>query len=110
MKKLLGVILLLVALVGTYYLYTQGKPEIIDTQTKEAGGTSEPISITSAEIREENFTGSKPVIAGKSLLVQTAREYIASTLKEFKAQADVDVPQMREDFGADSPAASYSLD
>ena len=110
MKKFFGTLLLLVALVGTYYLYTQGKPEIIDTQIKEVGETSESISITSEEIREENFTGSRPVIAGEGLLAQTAREYVANTLKEFKAQADVDVPQMREDFGEESPAASYSIE
>lgn len=109
MKKLLEVTLLLAVLAGLYYLYTQNKSETIDDQ-EEITKISGPISITSEEIKEENFTGSKPVVAGESLLAQTAREHIANTIQEFKTQADKDVSQMREDFGPDSPPATYTIE
>lgn len=43
------------------------------------------------------------------MLAQEARVYVNTTVDEFKAQADNDVPEMRKEFGSDSPSANYSL-
>ncbi len=110
MKKLFELVLVLAILAGLYYLYTQGKPEIVAEQKEKAAETSGPISITSEEISEENFTGSKPMIAGAGKLADAARAYVENTVSEFETQANTDVPPMRADFGADSPAASYSIE
>lgn len=110
MKKLFEVILLLAVLAGLYFLYTQNKSGTVDDQKEKVAEISGPIFITLEEIQEENFTGSRPVIAGEGLLAQTVREHIANTIQEFKTQADKDVPQMREDFGPDSPPATYTIE
>ncbi len=71
-----------------------------------------PIAITTKNITENNFTGKFPVVTGPatSELVIESNKYIKSKIAEFKAQADKDVPDMREKFGADSPTANYTIE
>lgn len=69
-----------------------------------------PISITTENIKEENFTGKIPKISGESIVAVKARAYVAQTVALFKKQADVDVPLMRTDFGEESPTAQYEID
>ncbi len=71
-----------------------------------------PITITTKNIDEKNFTGKMTVVAGPaaSNLVIESNKYIKSTVASFKAQADKDVPDMREKFGADSPTANYTIE
>ena len=111
MKKSLFILLVLAAiLLGAYYLYKQKNWAGMQNKPGMTEKIKTLISITSQEIREENYTGSKPVISGESMLANAAREYVENIIAEFEAQANIAVPQMRADFGADSPAASYSVD
>ncbi len=76
------------------------KPEVIKKE----------IEITKKDIKEENFTGSMPVIIGSGALPEAARKYIDFTVQEFRKSANEDVPEMRKQFGVDSPPASYTID
>jgi hypothetical protein len=111
MKKVLAVIIILGATSGIYYLYRQNPPEVVqNAKLPEESKTETPITIKSEEIREKNYTGSKPVISGEGKLADTARLYVADTVAEFAAEANTDVPAMREDWGEDSPSTNYTID
>ncbi len=81
---------------------------IVDKQ--EEPYVPSPITIKDEDILENNFTGTKSVIEGSSVLAQTAEKYIEDEILTFKQSADVDVPDMRAKFGSDSPTANYELD
>ncbi len=83
---------------------------ITTTPDETPDDTDTQISVSSKELNEENFTGSIPVINGKGEFVDRARAYVDSTLSDFRISANEDVPAMREQFGADSPTANYTLD
>ena len=68
------------------------------------------ISITTKKIKEENFTGTVPVIAGTSTLAVNMKKYLEATVAEFRTQANADVPPMRAKFGADNPTANYEIE
>src|SRR3989344_5748236 len=101
MKRAPVIIIVFLVSVAGLYFYGQRLLEIADNAT---------ITITSEEIREENYTGSKPVIECEGRVVDAARKYVVNQIAEFEAQANADVPAMREDWGEDSPAASYTID
>src|SRR3989344_436435 len=110
MKRALAIIIILLAVAVSVYFYMQSRPEIVENPAPEGKNEETPIVITSLEIREENYTGSKPVIAGEGWLADAARDYVGNLIAEFEAQANADVPALREDWGEDSPAASYTID
>ncbi|MDP9249657.1 MAG: DUF3298 and DUF4163 domain-containing protein [bacterium] len=110
MKKALIPIIIVLAIAAGVYFFKQSQPEIAENSSLEDEKTQTPITITSKEIREDNFTGSEPVIEGEGKLVNAAREYIANSITQFRTQADTDVPQMREDWGEDSPAGNYAIE
>ena len=66
--------------------------------------------IGSRKIKEANFTGTVATVSGSSTLARTAQSKIDSIVADFKIFADKDVPDMRSQFGADSPTAQYELD
>ncbi len=106
-KSLLTFVILLIALAGAYAWYKKSLEWGPDNSEQK---TEIPITIASVEINEENYTGSRPVIEGSGVLAETVRAYVEGVIAEFATQADLDVPQMRADFGVDAPAASYSIE
>ncbi len=68
------------------------------------------ITITSKDIKEENFSGKVSVISGSSLVAKKSREYITAEVAEFRKMANGDVPGIREKFGADNPTANYEIE
>jgi len=58
---------------------------------------------------EENFSGTKSVIFGTRKVATEAREYIDQQIADFRKTADIEVPDMRKEFGADSPTANYMI-
>lgn len=111
MKKSLVLLLaVLVVGVGAWYLYEQDRVTVVENEIGKEGVSETQILITSQEIRQENYMGSKPVITGDGALADIARNYVESGIRDFEIQANTDVPSMREEFGPDSPVASYTID
>ncbi len=110
--KVLG-LLLLVAVFYVGFKLGGDKKEVNTNTTvvsaKIVGKTS-TISISSKDIKETNFIGKMPVIVGSGVLADAARKYIDQTISDFRTQANTDVPDMRKQFGANSPTASYEID
>jgi hypothetical protein len=109
-KTLVAITILLLAVFGAYWYAQTQKPGEEAGKTPPPEQTLTPITITSKEILEENYTGSQPVILGEGKLPETARSYIETLVTEFAAQADAEVPGMREEWGEDSGAASYNIE
>ena len=106
-------ILVLTVIILSVLLYKKSTPMEVPTPQKTtdvAKSTVVPVSIVKKSIDEKYFTGSKPLIAGSSVLVKEANKYIEQKIADFKTSAGVDVPEMREKFGADSPTANYTID
>jgi hypothetical protein len=105
-------ILLLVILaiwLGFRHPKTAPAPEP-ENSAQAPANTSSGISITKEKITEANFSGSRPVITGGGDLADAARSFVDKTLSDFKTQADKEVPDIKAHFGADEPAAMYTLD
>jgi hypothetical protein len=68
------------------------------------------VTIKTQNIKEENFTGTAPIISGSGTLAKESQAYVDKTVADFKKQADTDVPAMRKEFGADNPTANYEID
>ncbi len=109
-KIIIGILILVILAFGGIFLKRKTVLPVVDTSINNNKKTSMPILITKEDIKETNFTGSRSVIHGQSLLAETSQLYIEKTIKEFKQSADEDVPSMRTKFGLDSPLANYSLD
>ena len=69
-----------------------------------------PVSITTKNIKEDNFSGTESVVLGTAPIAVESRAYIDKTVLDFKTQADKDVPAMIAKFGAGSPPATYTID
>lgn len=111
MKKLVIVLIVLALLLAGFYLYQKKKTvDIIENENPVSAEEADVTVITPKELTEENFSGTIPVIEGSSALAHAARTHVNERLKEFKTEADAQVPRIREDFGADSPSANYSLE
>ena len=109
-KALILTIILLGGATGVYF-YKQSRSEVFNnTSPTEEQAEKTPITITSKEIRDDNFTGSEPVIVGEGKLADAAREYVTNSVAQFRAQANAEVPAIREDWGEDSPAGSYAIE
>lgn len=106
------IILVILVGVGLYLKYGKDNSTIIpENITDEQNTETEAlISITNKNIKEENFTGKVAVVSGESVITKQAQAYIDQMVADFKQQADTDVPDMREKFGADNPTAQYELD
>lgn len=111
-KAVIYIIIFVILIAGGLYLKFK-KTSLPVPFTDEAVQTVEnitPITIGSKSIQEENFTGKVATVSGESVLAQKAQAYIDESVAEFKKNADKDVPDMREQFGADSPTAQYEID
>ncbi len=116
------IFLLILIIIGLGLIFTRDKwlPKLVHIILSREEGyipvsptlseDAKPVSITTVEIKEENFTGKKPVLTGDGVLVTESNKYIESTIAEFKKQADIDVPDMRKQFGEDNPTANYTID
>lgn len=80
------------------------------TPPKQTVVDTTPASISNKNIKEENFSGTMPIISGSGEVELRAREYVEVKVAEFRKQANTDVPDMREKFGADNPTAQYTID
>lgn len=115
-SKLSAVVLAVLILYLGFYLgsrWQKQQREISQNEEATKVQTPEktnPISITIKTIKEENWSGSMPVISGTSTLASSARAYIDKTIVEFRTQANIDVPKIREQFGADNPSSNYTMD
>lgn len=110
---LLILIIIGIALISTNKIWVPKLVnKIIDKEFKqEEIKTPEfvPISIKDTKIDEENFSGTKSVIAGTSLLAVKMREYIYTTISDFKTQANTEVPDIKKNFGDDVPSSTYEI-
>ncbi len=86
---------------------THVENEVPSRQTEK---TVPPVSITSQNIKEDNFSGKMPTISGSSPVVSNAKNYIKNTIDKFREQANTDVPDLREKFGRDNPTTNYEID
>ncbi len=120
--KFLQIFLLILIIIGLGLLATQDKwvPKLVEKILSSEKSSqniplvtetnSDRISITNIDINETNFTGKKPVLSGEGLLITESNKYIDTTIAEFKKQADLDVPDMRKQFGSENPTTNYTLD
>jgi hypothetical protein len=112
--KFFGILILIILFFGVgFYLGKGGIKTAVKTEptVKTAQKAVAPaISISTQKIKEDNFSGTMPTISGSSKLAVDARAYVVKKVAEFKKQADMDVPDMRTKFGADSPLSTYTID
>jgi len=102
-------ILVILALLGFVLKRNSSIPNIENVNIKD-NESSSPIIIKKESIKENNFSGTKPLITGSGTLVDTTKSYIDQRVKEFRVQANNDVPDMKKNFGNDSPIAKYTID
>jgi hypothetical protein len=111
--KVIGLLALIVLIVVAFYIYKGNTITTVNTNTeekKDATAEVTPVTITRENIKEENFSGVVARISGTDTASTEAQKYIDNTVSEFRTQADKDVPDMRKQFGADSPTANYTID
>lgn len=112
--KIILSILVLIIIIGALYYFGKDPvaPLITPPNNNQAQTTPEttPITITESDITEANYTGTRPIITGSSIIAVEANTFIKQTIARFSAQADRDVPDMRKQFGVDAPPANYSID
>lgn len=106
-KTFLVIIILVILGIVIYYRTThkEASPEDETPLVKE----EKKVSISTKDIKEENYSGKISVIAGDKQVATKAREYIDAEVAAFKKTADAQVPDMRKEFGIDSPTANYGL-
>jgi hypothetical protein len=112
-SKVFAIILFVVVFYVGFNLGQQKKEISTNADTnpvKKVESTSVPVSISTKSIKETNFIGTMPEITGSSVVAVKARAYIDQTIADFRKQANIDVPDMRAKFGADSPTAQYEID
>lgn len=108
-KSTILIILVLIILAGAFYFTKNRKTEVYQAPPTTKA-EQEPILISKVEIKEENFSGSTVKISDGSELGKVTQEFIDQTVSDFRTQANTDVPDMRAQFGADSPTANYTID
>jgi hypothetical protein len=122
--KTIRIFLLVLIIIGIALIFTQkfwvsklvnqilifeGDKNGKDISFSQTGDKTIPISITTQDIQEENFSGTVPVISGTSALAIKMREYVNSQISEFRKEANTEVPKIREKFGADNPTTDYNI-
>lgn len=103
------VALIVLIIIGLYLRYQEKDAPITENAVQNETTTGGSLSISSKDIKEENFSGKVSVIKGSSELAIKSQSYINEAVAEFKKQADTDVPAMRKEFGEDSSAGQYEL-
>jgi hypothetical protein len=110
LKIVIGLLVIIIVVLGVL-LYKKNSPSPVvgNQEEKKVAEVATPIKITNQIINEENFSGSKSVIAGVGSIADSARAYIADELDSFKQSADEEVPAMRKQFGDDAPTGKYEI-
>jgi hypothetical protein len=109
-KVLLFLLVLVVVGIAIVSVRTAPKKDTTELSHPVTEAIQGPVTITPQPIKEQYYSGSSIVISGSGTLVDTARQYIASTIKEFADTAAKEVPPMSSQFGAGSPPATYTID
>lgn len=116
--KALRIFLLILIIIGIALIFTHKiwVPKLVDKiigdefkQGNTINPNINPISITNKKINEENFKGETSVIQGEGLLAIKMREYIDTTISDFRKQSNTEVPDIRKNFGNDSPSSTYEI-
>ena len=113
-SKVVAVVLFVATFYVGFYLGEQNQTvqdslvEVIDVVVMD-GEASKLVVSGTKEIKEDNFVATVATITGSGVLAEMGREYIDNSVKDFKKQADRDVPQMMEEYGRDIGAANYNL-
>lgn len=108
--KAIGFVIVLVVVLAGYFLIHSPTNMVEENPDDKVTGEETPIKITEVDIKEANFTGKKPVVEGSARIAVEARKYIDDQVKMFKADADIEVPDMRDKFGEDHPTANYTFE
>lgn len=117
--KTLRIFLFILIIIGIVLILTRNiwvpklVNKIIEKEFKQGqltNSASQPISIISQKINEENFNGTTSVISGASPLAVKMREYVNTTISDFRMKSNTEVPDIRKNFGADSPSSTYEID
>jgi hypothetical protein len=105
------IIILVLIIIGSYIAKRTKQPEPIAEQPviQEPDTTSDEITITEKVIKEDNFSGTMPEIGGKNNLATAAHDYVAKVVADFRERANLEVPDLRKEFG-DLPPAHYTID
>lgn len=106
----LFVLLLIVLKVGIYKFISNNNDDVNVENEEQISDNKIPISISTKDIKEKNFSGTKPEISGSSPIVVEAQAYIEQRISDFRTQANNDVPEMRKEFGAENPTSNYTID
>lgn len=97
-------------IIGLYFKYQKSDTTLpIENPSGELPNDKASVTITTKEIKETNFTGKVSVVSGDNVLARKAQSYIDEAVKTFKEQADKDVPDIRREFGVDTPSAQYEI-
>jgi hypothetical protein len=113
MRNLFYAIFLIILAIFLYFFFIGWKTEetLLPIEENTAKKTEFNVpTITEQNIREEYFTGKRPVISGESNLVLEANKYIENRVAEFKRDADEQVPDIRKQFGEDVASANYVIE
>lgn len=117
--KTLRIFLFILIIIGIALILTRNiwvpklVSKIIEKEFKQGqltNSASLSISIISQKINEKNFNGTTSLISGASLLAVKMREYIDTTISDFRTKSNTEVPDIRKNFGADSPSSTYEID
>ncbi len=109
-KVLVAVVVLIIVGILAHAYMGQKPSASRDTIPEVVQQDPTPVSITKADIKEANFTGTRVVVKGSSAAAVAAQKYVDKTILEFKKRADTEVPDMRKEFGSAAAPASYSID
>lgn len=110
-KIIIAILILVIIGILVYYHIRKPLPPSGSASIEQPKNKSiTPVTIGKKNIKEENFSGTVEVISGSSPIASSAQKYIDGQVSQFRKQADTDVPPMRQQFGADSPTASYEID
>jgi Protein of unknown function (DUF3298) len=113
-RNLIILAVLVVLAVVITLLSSKGNPSPVPAagsgSQQPAESQPQPVSITTKDIKEDNFTGTVPVISGISVAATAAENYVEQEVSDFTQKADQEVPAMKAQFGAGTPPATYSLD
>lgn len=104
------IIILVLALIILTAIWLQKRSTVVAPSETISPVVTTPVTISSKPIVEEYFKGTRPVIAGSSVIVAAANEYVNERIAEFKTSADTQVPAMRKQYGNDAPPATYTID
>ncbi len=104
------VVILIAALGYMHYVRKTAAPVDGTVPVVTTPAANEPITITEQAISKQNYTGTKPIIAGNSVLAIAARKYVEESIADFEKNANEEVPERRKEYGVGEPATNFGID